>query len=76
MPLYFFHICDGLGVIPDDEGMNFADDEAAKREGEASARDILSRDIRDKQLQDDRRIEVTDREGAPVATFMLRDLIL
>jgi hypothetical protein len=75
MPRYFFHIFDDGGTVPDDEGMDCPDDGAAKREGEASARELLRTVISSHGAVDDRRIEITDKKGRPVATVLLRDLI-
>jgi hypothetical protein len=41
MPRYFFDICDSDSRIPDDEGTECADLNAALREAEASARDLV-----------------------------------
>jgi hypothetical protein len=44
MPTYFFHIRDGWGLIPDEEGMDLPDLYQAQAEGYASARDLASAD--------------------------------
>lgn len=75
MKRYFFHICDDKGSISDGEGMDFLDDEAARREGEASARELLVDNIRSRQAVDDRRIEVMSEGGEVIATYRLRDLL-
>lgn len=41
MPRYFFHIVDDDGRSPDEEGMDLPNLEAAKRESEGGARQLL-----------------------------------
>jgi hypothetical protein len=74
MPQYFFHICDDLGTVPDDEGTYFEDDEAAKVEGESSARELLVHNIRSRKPLANRRIEVTTNTGEVIATYRLCEL--
>ena len=69
MPRYFFHIRDSDGFIQDDEGMIFADDFAAKREGQISAAEMLAHDLRFKVKMAYQAIEVTDEVGAVLATY-------
>jgi hypothetical protein len=75
VPRYFFHICDDDGVVPDREGMDFADDNTAKAEGEASARDLLREHLRANRDVDNQRVQVEDSSGVVVATYHLRDLL-
>ena len=42
MPRYYFDICDSRGQVQDEEGTECADLEAALREAECSARDLVS----------------------------------
>ena len=41
MPRYYFDICDSRGQVQDEEGTECADLEAALREAECSARDLV-----------------------------------
>ena len=43
MPTYFFDLINGDELVEDDQGEDFADIEAAKLEGLASARELLGR---------------------------------
>ena len=42
MPTYFFDLIKGYELVEDDQGDDFADIEAAKLEGLASARELLA----------------------------------
>jgi hypothetical protein len=46
MPRYFFHIRQGEDLIPDDEGAEFEDLEAARVEAAHSCRDLAVQEIR------------------------------
>lgn len=75
MPLYFFHIHDENGVIPDDEGMDLPNDEAAKEEAVTSGRELIKSLIAGHQIVDDRWIEVKTANGTVITTIKLKDLI-
>jgi hypothetical protein len=60
---YHFHIRDGAGVIPDEEGGEFADLNAARAEACASACDLAADDLRCGQPADQWRIEIADDQG-------------
>ena len=75
MPWFYFNIRDDDGLIPDLEGMDCRNLLAAKREAEASARELLVHDVRAHRKLDHRRIEVCDEAGTIVAAFKLRDLL-
>lgn len=63
MPLYFFHIRDGWEIIPDEEGMVFADQELARAEGYASVRDLAAAALSNGQNLAAYAVEVTDEAG-------------
>lgn len=75
MPRFFFNIYDSAGIIPDTEGMEFLDVDAAKREGEESARELLASDIRARRAINVQRVEVTTEDGTAIASFLFRDLL-
>lgn len=75
MPRYYFHIYDKQVLISDDEGVELASDDAAKREGLDSARDILRRALLENHSIEDCRVEVVDDEGQFVARFWLSELV-
>jgi hypothetical protein len=75
MPRYFFHIVDDDGRVPDHEGMEFPDHEAAKEECEGSAQQIFLQNLLSHREIDNRRIEVTDESGQVVRVCHLKDLL-
>jgi hypothetical protein len=60
---YHFNIYDAAGLIPDEEGDEFATLEAARDEARASARDMVMDDLRCGRLVPERRIEIADGQG-------------
>ncbi|MBS0280752.1 MAG: hypothetical protein JSR25_06305 [Proteobacteria bacterium] len=75
MPRYFFHIWDGVELIPDEEGMLLPDTNAALVEAKLSARDFAAECIRTGKLLDGRRIAVHDSEGRPIFEYAIQDII-
>lgn len=73
MPRFYFHIYDDQGAIPDTEGLDCVDLEAAKREGKASAQEMLAEEMRAGRTVDHRRIEVTAEDARVVAVYPFRD---
>jgi hypothetical protein len=60
---YHFHVREAAGLIPDDEGAEFADLKAARAEACASACDLAADDLRCGQPVDQWRIEIADDQG-------------
>jgi hypothetical protein len=58
-----FNIRDTVGLIPDDEGSEFADLNAARVEARASARDLAVDDLRCGEPVRPWRIEIADDAG-------------
>ncbi len=63
MPRYFFHIRDGWNVIPDEEGMDFANLGLAEVEGRASAHDLAAAALFDGHNLAAYAVEVTGEDG-------------
>ena len=63
MPLYFFHIRDAEGVIPDEEGSDLPDEKAARAEALSSIRDLMADAVKRGHLNFDRQLDVTDDKG-------------
>jgi len=72
MTHYFFHMICGDCRIPDPEGLEMADLEAARGEAIAGARSMLSAAVLDGMLPLDERIEIADGDGQLllVVTFL------
>lgn len=76
MPRYYFHMCHEDGRIPDDDGLELDDAEAARIEAFASARELALQSARDGQPLDIERIEIEDVEGKPLMTVPVRGAIV
>lgn len=63
MTRFYFHICDGDGRIPDDEGMDLQDMKAARTEVFNSARDLALTGIRSGLGIANRFVELEDEMG-------------
>jgi hypothetical protein len=73
---YFFNIRDAAGLIPDEEGGEFRNLNAARGEAAASARDFAMDDLRCGNLINPRSIEITDERGTLLETIMIRDILM
>jgi hypothetical protein len=69
MPRYYFNIRQDKFVAKDEEGADLPNDEAAREEAVAGARDILSEAVFSGEAASlNRQIEVTDADGRTVLT--------
>jgi hypothetical protein len=73
MPLFYFHVYDGILVAPDDEGLELASVEAAKDEAVRGARSILSEEILSGCIHLNGRIEIAGEDGAILLALPFRD---
>jgi hypothetical protein len=74
MPRYFFHILQlGDDSIPDDEGAEFEDYEAAKHEALESVRDLAVDAIKRGSRLSGLAIEITDERGKVLDTIRARE---
>jgi NADH dehydrogenase FAD-containing subunit len=68
MPLYFFHVRDGVHLILDPDGSCLPDLASAQTEAVLSARELMSQSIVGAgRLGIERRFEIADYEGKTVA---------
>lgn len=75
MPRYHFNLDDGLGHVPDKEGQELADEEAARAEAVRSARSMIAADVMEGWLDLGGRIEVTDAAGTKLFTIEFEDAV-
>jgi hypothetical protein len=75
MPKFYFHIRDDAGLIPDEEGMELPDIDAARKEAETGAREILADALRAHKEVDGKRIEIANQSGEVLDSFKVRDLL-
>lgn len=72
MPRYYFHMRDGSQLLPDNEGSELYDLNAAKTEALAAAADILVARIQAGRPLGDAVFEIADETGAVVMSIPLR----
>lgn len=69
------HICNGQGYVPDEEGRELTDDDHARREAIAAARDVMAADLREGMLDLGAYIEVEDEVGRALFTITFADAV-
>lgn len=75
MPRHFFHIRNpGNGLVPDDEGAEFEDFQAAQHEAVASVRDLAAEAIRCGYKVNGLGVEIVDETGKRLETISTRGL--
>jgi uncharacterized protein DUF6894 len=75
MQRYFFHVRDGQGFVPDEEGVVLANMAEARVEAVRSARDILADQLREGKALDGQKIEITDAAGQVLETLAFKDAL-
>jgi hypothetical protein len=71
---YYFHVRDGECLIPDREGSELPNLNAARDEAWLSARDFAIDSLRGGAAVNGRQIEITDEAGLVLATLPVRDV--
>jgi hypothetical protein len=74
MPRFFFHIYDDV-VALDDEGLELADIEAARREAVRGARSLACEEVLHGHLHLHHRIEIASEAGDVVAAVAFKDAV-
>jgi len=75
MPRYFFHIRSSDGIIEDPDGSDLPDLDAARREAELSARDLLADLLRQGVALDGQAFEITDEMGQILERLPFRNVL-
>ena len=73
MPLFLFHLRDGVDRTLDPESVELPDMDAVKRKALEAARDVTAHGIIDGKLDLNLRIDVEDENEAIVYTLAFRD---
>jgi hypothetical protein len=73
MPLFLFHLRDGVDRTLDPEGLELPDTDAVKRKALEAARDVTAHGIIDGKLDLNLRIDVEDENETIVYTLAFRD---
>lgn len=75
MPLFYFDLHECGLVIPDEDGVERPDPEAARLDAIEAARDVMAAEAKQGRLCLSCRIEVRDEEGRTVLSVPFRDAI-
>lgn len=75
MPLYFFHLRDGLDTLLDEEGAELSGIEEVKLAALRQARDIVSHEARLGRIDLAQRIDVVDANGTTVYSLQFTDAV-
>jgi hypothetical protein len=73
MPRYFFHVCNGTGLVEDEEGQEIADEETARTIAVKEARELMSEEMRAGELNVASFIEVQNEKGEYLFTLQFED---
>jgi len=75
MPRFFFDVVDGSEVTSDQEGVDFADVEAAMAEAVQGARDLVAHGIMRNEDLSGQSFSIRDETGQTVARLPFRDTL-
>jgi hypothetical protein len=75
MPLYHFHIRNGLGFTRDEEGQQLADKDAAMDVALRGARSLIAAEAEEGRIDLRGRLEVTDPHDEPLFHLPFADAI-
>lgn len=73
---YFFHLNESDGYIVDEEGLELADADAARRAALAGARSLLASDVLEGRLTLGTVMEVHDGRGDKILELPFRDTVV
>jgi hypothetical protein len=76
MPLFYFNIRDGNGLVEDEEGRELPDAAAARAEAVQGIRSILAEDVRQGRLDLHGRIDVLGERGEPLFSVSYAEALL
>ena len=75
MPRFFLHVCNGTGFLEEEEGVELADEAAARKAAIAGARDLMASEIRDGVLNLASFIEVEDEAHEHLFTLTFAEAV-
>lgn len=75
MPRFYLHVCNGTGFVPDEEGQDLPDLEAARMEAVRSARSIMASDVQRGILDLSSFIEIEDEGHQLLLTLGFQDAV-
>ncbi|HXH53349.1 MAG TPA: hypothetical protein VNH53_07975 [Sphingomicrobium sp.] len=75
MPLFRLHLYTSTGFVPDDEGHDLADAEAAHRQAIRSIRDLLSEEVKNGRIDFNGRVVIVDARGDTVGVISFSEAV-
>jgi hypothetical protein len=75
MPTFYFDIRDTQNLYKDEEGMELPDLNAARREAEEGAREMLADALKGHKVVDGKRIEIADENRSVLEIIKVRDFL-
>lgn len=75
MPHYRFNLYNSVGFVPDEEGRELPNVEAARGEALKAARGIIADEVLQGRIDLNGRIEVLDGEGPPILTLPFAEAV-
>jgi hypothetical protein len=75
VPLFYFHLHDRFGSVPDPEARELADLEVVRAQALKGARSIISEDVGYGRIDLTGRIDVCDEAGELVLSLPFRDAV-
>jgi len=75
MPRFYMHVSNGHGFAEDEEGVELADEDAARDEALAGARDLMASELKKGELNLSSFIEVEDEAHRLLFTLHFSDAV-
>jgi hypothetical protein len=75
MPRFHLNLHNGLGLTPDEEGLDLPDEEAARAEAIRSIRSLVSEEVKEGCIDLNGRIEIIGEDGQCVDTIRFVDAV-
>jgi hypothetical protein len=75
MPLFYLHVCNGIGFVEDEDGSDYLDANAAREAASAGLRDIMASELRDGSINLSSFIEIEDENHTLVTTVAFTDAV-
>jgi hypothetical protein len=75
MALFFLHLHNGSGFLPDEEGRDLADLAAARREAVRSIRSLLAEEVRRGRVDLRGRVEIAGAGGEILANVVFSEAV-
>ena len=75
MPLFYFHVHDGAGLVEDEEGRELANLETAREEGLKGVRSIVAEGVLHGRLDLNGRLDIVGADGEPLMTISFAEAV-